>query len=67
MAGKSTRGKIKAEADKIQVKLETCNIHLKTIDELAGGQSDVISQWLPALVNMFETCSKFVTDFRERL
>lgn len=67
MAQKSTRARIKWQADKIQSQLDRCLVHLKSIDELSQGRSDYINDWLPALTNMFDTQKSFIEDFQKGL
>ena len=67
MTGRSTRNKIRHQALQAIAKIERCQQHLKYIDELANGQSDVITRSLPGLVEMSELLSDTLKAFRENL
>jgi hypothetical protein len=63
----STRKKIKLEAQRAVYDLENMMQRLKRIDELADGQSKVITQWLPPLVSALDTLQPLFERFHEDL
>ncbi len=67
MAQKSTRARIKYQADKIQSQLDRCLIHLKAIDELSQSSSEVINEWMPPLTETFVNVKKIVATFQSQL
>ena len=67
MAAKSTRSKIRWEALQLQHDLERMTARLQKIDTLADDHSEVINEYMPVLVKMFETVHDHVTRFHEQL
>jgi len=67
MAGRSTRNKVKYQADKCVSKLERIQGHLKNIDDLAQDQSGTISATIPSLVAATEALQEFFIAFRNSL
>lgn len=67
MARRSTRNKIKWQADKIQNQLDRVLVHLKAIDEFSEGKSDVINEWVPQLVKLFVGLKDTIARFQSEL
>jgi hypothetical protein len=63
MPKRSTRNKIRHQANQLLKDLDNCLLDLKYIDELAAGQSEIINQHLPIfvqfIVELQGSCSKF--------
>jgi len=67
MARRSTRNKIQWQAAKIQDQLDRSLLHLKNIDELSEGRSEVINAWMPDLVQTFEAMKVLIEKFQADL
>jgi len=64
MARRSTRNKIQWQAGKIQDQLDRCLLHLKAIDEMGEGKSEVINTWVPHLVSTFDSVKTLIETFQ---
>lgn len=64
---RTTRNKLRWQAEKIDEYLNKCQEHLQFLDELASGQSDYINNNLPVLVALFEEMRKTIASFRQGL
>lgn len=67
MAKRSTRNKIRFQAKKVIDKLEGCMEHLKRLDDLAEGESEIIDKNLPTIVMAFEILHDNFVRFRKEL
>jgi len=67
MSGRTTRTKLKFQADKILTKITGIYRHLQYIDELAGEKSSYIDENLPTLTYLTEAYEKVIKEFREGL
>jgi hypothetical protein len=64
---RSTRAKIKDEAQRLVYDIEKMQERLQKIDELANGGSKVITESLPPLVVMLDGVKPFLERFHEEL
>lgn len=67
MTARSTRDKIRWQANKIAQNVERCIEHLRFMEGLAAGQHPVVEEGLPKLVVLFADLLSLIEDFRDRL
>jgi len=67
MAERSTRNKIRWQAQKAIEKAEKVIEHLHYLDELAGGGSEYINHSLPSVVYLAQSFVDILKRFREGL
>lgn len=67
MAARSTRNKIRYNAKRILECFDDMESYLQTIDELADGRSDYITNNIPGLVEILEHVKPVFVQFREGL
>ena len=67
MAKRSTRNKLKWQGDKAINQVERLQQHLKNIDDLAAGASEMVNKSLPGLVEMSELMLTTLRAFRAAL
>jgi len=67
MTARSTRNKMKWQAEMIMRDLVKVQRHLKLIDDLAEGNSEYIEKHLPNITTLVEYMAKIVKTFREGL
>ena len=67
MANKSTRSKIKYHSAKVDGKFQDILLHMKDIDDLADGHSDVINANLPSMVEIISNVQDMYKKFHELL
>ncbi len=67
MASRSTRNKVKFQADKALRKTERIQEHLKYIDDLGKQQSPFINEAMPVLVGVAELLKNMLVKFRAGL
>lgn len=67
MANRSTRNKLRWQAQKTAESLDRALEHLKYLDELAAGQSSYVNESLPLLVTGVTKVQEAVNIFREHL
>ena len=67
MAKRSTRNKLKWQGDQGIKKVTQLQQHLKNIDDLAQGRSEMVNRSLPGLVEMSELLLDTLKTFREAL
>lgn len=67
MTKRSTRNKIRHQADVISEKLDEIIAHLAAMEELAAGRSEVIGSNLPVFVLGFSKLKEAWTEFSNGL
>lgn len=67
MTARSTRNKMRLQAEKVMNDLDRCLGHLKYLTELSGGKSDYIEGYIGTLVMYLELMKKTMQRFREGL
>lgn len=67
MSGRTTRTKLKFQADKILTKITGIYRHLQYIDELAGKKSPYIDVNLPTIMYVTKAYEDIIKNFREGL
>lgn len=67
MAPRSTRNKLRFQAEQCIKKTTATQQHLKNIDDMAQGRSEVVDKALPGLVQMSELMLTTLKAFREAL
>ncbi len=67
MASRSTRNKIRWQAEQAYIDLSTAQVHLVQLVALAGNHSDVINEFLPVIVASLETVITAVDNIKEKL
>lgn len=67
MAGRSTRTKLRYQADMLMSDCDTMIGRLKTMNELAHGRSEVINRATPDLVKFIDALKEMFSAFKLRL
>ena len=67
MTQRSTRNKIRYQAEQAIKKTESIQQHLKNLDDLAAGRSEVVKRSMPGIVGMSEMLLTTLRSFRESL
>ncbi|MBA7601416.1 hypothetical protein ES703_08489 [subsurface metagenome] len=67
MTARSTRNKMRHQAEKVMNDLDRCAGHLKFLSELSGGESKYVENYIGTLVVFLETMKQTVKSFREGL
>ena len=67
MTARSTRNKLRHQAEKVMKDLDRCQSHLKYLSELSGGESKYIEKHMPNLVLYVEVMKDIMKSFREGL
>ncbi len=67
MTTRSTRNKIRFQAEKAYADIDRALGHLKYLDELQEGRSGYIERYLPRLVELIMELMVVMTQFRDGL
>ena len=67
MTARSTRNKMRHQAEKIINDLDRALSHCKLLDEMAEDQSDLVSDYLPDVVTSLDMLQDIVRKFRSEL
>lgn len=67
MAGRSTRNKIRFQADKAVADIDNSLEHLAKIDAIQGQRSDFINRSLPEVVALLEAVKTMLGEWKTRL
>jgi len=67
LTARSTRNKIRWQAHKMIEKVDGMMEHLRYMDELAEGRSEVIEKHTPIIVTFLEELKKYLERFRNEL
>jgi hypothetical protein len=67
MAGRSTRTKIRFQADKAIADLREALEHLGKLDAIQAGRSDWINDTLPQIVMCIEGLIEMINEWKQRL
>jgi len=67
MTARSTRNKLRHQAEKVMNDLDRCQGHLKYLSELSEGESDYIEKHMPGMVFMIDGLKLIIKRFREGL
>ncbi|GAH94350.1 unnamed protein product [marine sediment metagenome] len=67
MTTRSTRNKLRHQAEKVMNDLDRCQGHLRYLSELSGGESPYIEKHMPDIVLMVDVLKKIIKQFREGL
>ena len=67
MTARSTRNKLRHQAEKVMNDLDRCQGHLKYLSELSDGESDYIEKNMPGMVFMVDGLKLIIKKFREGL
>ena len=67
MTARSTRNKMRHQVEKIVNDLDRAVSHCKLLDEMAEGQSDLVSEFLPDIVQLLSYMKDVIKKFRESL
>jgi hypothetical protein len=67
MASRSTRNKLRHQAERAAASCEKIQEHLRYLDDLANGQSQYINENLPSLVLITDNLQQLLLQFREGL
>jgi len=65
MAGRTTRNKVRFQAEACFIDLKKAQVHLVQIAALADDRSDYIDKHLPGLVTTLELLIEMTEQFRE--
>lgn len=67
MTTRSTRNKLRHQAEKVMSDLDRCQGHLRYLSELSGGESKYIEKNMPGLVLYVNVMKDIMKSFREGL
>lgn len=67
MTARTTRNKLRFQAEKAIKRLDESLAHIQKLDEMAQGQSDYINENAPKLAILHEQYRKILVAFREGL
>ncbi|GAJ18764.1 unnamed protein product [marine sediment metagenome] len=67
MTARTTRNKLRHQAEKVMNDLDRATAHLKYLDDLSGGESDYIQDSMPILVYHIGLMKDIIKRFREGL
>jgi len=67
MTARSTRNKLRHQAEKVMNDLDRCQGHLRYLSELSDGKSKYIEKHMPNLVLYVEVMKDIMKSFREGL
>ena len=67
MTARTTRNKLRHQAEKVMNDLDRCVAHLKFLSDMSEGQSDYIENHVPRMVIAIEMMKQTIKSFREGL
>lgn len=65
MTARSTRNKLRFQAEKAVKRLDESLAHIKKLDEMAQGESDYINENVPKIVLLYAQFRQTLVAFRE--